>query len=161
MKPGRCFYVYNINIGCLYLIDDGGGSGLVFLKNPYVLTAAHFAAASLAVIIFLAIFEMVTQYKDWEEIKRGNVSVAMATGGKIFGICNIIRYSIQHNDGIGHTLLWSSYGFLLLLIAYFVFEFLTPMFKVDEEIAADNRAVGLLSMIISIAMSYVIGASII
>jgi putative membrane protein len=106
------------------------------------------------------VFEMVTKYKDWDEIKRGNVSVAMATGGKIFGICNIIRYSIEHNDGIGHMLLWSTYGSFLLLVAYFVFEFLTPMFKVDEEIAADNRAVGLLSMVISIALSYVIGASI-
>jgi putative membrane protein len=142
------------------LIDGGGGSGLVIFSNPYVLTAAYFAAALLAVIIFLAVFEMVTTYKDWDEIKRGNVSVAMATGGKIFGICNIIRHAIEHNDGIGHTLLWSSYGFLLLLVAYFTFEFLTPMFKVDEEIAADNRAVGLLSMVISIGVSYVIGASI-
>jgi putative membrane protein len=134
---------------------------LVFLSNPYISTVAYFAAALLAVVIFLAIFEMVTKYKDWEEIKRGNISVAMATGGKIFGICNIIRYSIEHNDSIGHTLLWSTYGFLLLIIAYFVFEFLTPMFNVDEEIAADNRAVGLLSMIISVAVSYVVGASII
>jgi putative membrane protein len=133
---------------------------LVIFSNSYVLTAAYFAAALLAVIIFLAVFEMVTKYKDWDEIKRGNVSVAMATGGKIFGICNIIRYSIEHKEGIGHTLLWSSYGSLLLLVAYFVFEFLTPMFKVDEEIAADNRAVGLLSMVISIGVSYVIGASI-
>ncbi|MFT9848925.1 DUF350 domain-containing protein [Aneurinibacillus sp. REN35] len=134
---------------------------MLIFSNPYVLTAAYFAAALLALIIFLSIFEIVTKYKDWEEIKRGNVSVAMATAGKIFGICNIIRYSIEHNDGIGHTLLWSSYGFLLLLIAYFVFEFLTPMFKVDEEIANDNRAVGLLSMVISIGLSYVIGASIV
>ncbi|BAU26916.1 putative membrane protein [Aneurinibacillus soli] len=130
------------------------------LSNPYVLTAAYFGAALLAVIIFLAIFEMVTTYKDWEEIKKGNLSVAMATGGKIFGICNIIRYSIEHNDGIGNTLLWSTYGFLLLLVAYFTFEFLTPMFRVDDEIAADNRAVGLLSMVISIGVSFVIGASI-
>lgn len=130
------------------------------LSNPYVLTAAYFGAALLAVIIFLAVFEMVTKYKDWEEVKKGNLSVAMATGGKIFGICNIIRYSIEHNDGIGNTLLWSTYGFLLLLVAYFAFEFLTPMFKVDDEIAADNRAVGLLSMMISIGISFVIGASI-
>lgn len=145
----------------MYVIDGGGGNGLLIFSNPYVLTAAYFAAALLALIIFLSAFEIVTKYKDWEEIKRGNVSVAMATAGKIFGICNIIRYSIEHNDGIGHTLLWSSYGFLLLLIAYFVFEFLTPMFNVDEEIAKDNRAVGLLSMIISVGLSYVIGASII
>lgn len=50
--------------------------------------------------------------------------------------------------------------FLLLLLAYFLFEFLTPVFSIDEEIAADNRAVGLIAMLISVSLSYVIGAAI-
>jgi putative membrane protein len=37
---------------------------------------------------------------------------------------------------------------------------MTPGFKIDEEIQKDNRAVGFLSMIISIALSFVIGAGI-
>jgi putative membrane protein len=55
---------------------------------------------------------------------------------------------------------WGIYGFVLLLAGYFIFEFLTPKFKIDEEIQNDNRAVGLISMIISIGLSYVIGAGI-
>ena len=134
-------------------------SGL--LENPYILTAAFFAVTILALILFLTIFELVTRYDDWEEIKKGNVSVAMATGGKILGITNIFRFSIESNDTIGQALIWGAFGFLLLLIAYFIFEFMTPKFNIDEEIAKDNRAVGLLSMIISIGLSYVIGASIV
>ena len=42
-----------------------------------------------------------------------------------------------------------------------IFEFLTPMFKVDEEISRDNRAVGIISFIISVGVSFVIGAGII
>ncbi len=114
----------------------------------------------LALIVFLALFELVTKYKDWDEIKKGNLSVAMATGGKIFGICNIFRFSILNNDTIWHSLIWAGFGFLLLLIAYFIFEFLTPYFKIDEQIQQDNRAVGFLSMIISISLSYVVGASV-
>jgi len=86
------------------------------------------------------------------------VAVAMATGGKIFGICNIFRFAISQNDTILQSLIWAGFGFLLLLVAYFIFEFLTPFFKIDDEIAADNRAVGLLSMVLSISLSYVIGA---
>jgi putative membrane protein len=56
---------------------------------------------------------------------------------------------------------WGGLGFLLLLFSYFMFEFLTPSFKVDEEIQRDNRAVGFIAMIISVGLSYVIGASII
>ena len=131
-----------------------------WLTNPYVETLAFFSVAVLAVIVFLAVFEFVTRYDDWAEIKRGNVAVAMATGGKIFGICNIFRFAILNNDTILHSLIWATIGFVLLLAAYFIFEFLTPVFRVDEEIQKDNRAVGLLSMLISVSLSYVVGASV-
>ena len=132
-----------------------------FWENEYVLTAANYSVVILCLIVFLAIFELVTKYKNWSEIKKGNVAVAMATGGKIFGIVNIFRYSIEHNDSFLTMIGWGIYGFILLLIGYFIFEFMTPTFKIDEEIEKDNRAVGLISMIISIALSYVIGAGII
>ncbi|MFB6363054.1 DUF350 domain-containing protein [Paenibacillus elgii] len=130
------------------------------LSNPYVETLAFFSIAVLALIVFLAIFELVTKYKDWDEIKNGNLSVAMATGGKIFGICNLFRFAILNNDSVLHSLIWAMYGYLLLLVAYFIFEFLTPYFKIDEQIQKDNRAVGFLSMVISVSLSYVIGASV-
>ena len=62
-----------------------------------------------------------------------------------------------------HLLTMIGWGYMvlsLLLIGYFIFEFMTPRFKIDEEIQKDNRAVGFLSMIISIALSFVIGAGI-
>ncbi|TBL71419.1 DUF350 domain-containing protein [Paenibacillus thalictri] len=130
------------------------------LANPYIETLAFFSIAVLALIIFLTIFELVTKYNDWEEIKKGNLSVAMATGGKIFGICNLFRFAILNNDSILQSLIWAGYGFVLLLIAYFIFEFLTPYFKIDEQIQQDNRAVGFLSMVISVSLSYVVGASV-
>jgi putative membrane protein len=130
------------------------------LANPYLETLAFFSVAIVSLVVFLAIFEMVTKYKDWQEISKGNVSVAMALGGKIFGICNIFRFAISNNDTVFHSIIWASFGFLLLLTTYFIFEFLTPVFRIDEEIRKDNRAVGLLSMVLSISISYVVGASV-
>lgn len=131
-----------------------------WLENPYIATLAFFTVAILAMTVFLAVFELVTKYSNWQEIKKGNVAVAMATGGKIFGIGNVFRFSIAANDSVYQSLIWASFGFVLLLAAYFIFEFLTPVINVDKEIARDNRAVGLLSMILSVALSYVIGASV-
>jgi len=130
------------------------------LTNPYIETLAFFSVTVLALIIFLSLFEFVTKYSNWQEIKKGNIAVSLATGGKIFGICNIFRFAILSNESIYSGLIWASCGFVLLVIAYFVFEFLTPNFRVDEEILKDNRAVGIISMFISIALSYVIGASV-
>lgn len=131
-----------------------------FMQNPYVIVVAYASVAMLAIISFLAVFELVTKYKNWQEIKRGNIAVALATGGKVFGIANIFRFSILHHDSLFQMILWGIFGFALLLIAYFIFEFLTPSFKVDEEIEKDNRAVGLIAAFISIGLSFVIGASI-
>lgn len=130
------------------------------LSNPYFEVVAYFSVALLLLAVFLFLFEVVPSYKTWEQIVKGNAAVAMAVGGKIYGICNILRYSLLSSEGLYVSLTWAAYGFVLLMITYFLFEFLTPVFRVDTEIAQDNRAVGFLSMVVSIALSYVVGATI-
>ncbi|ANU16894.1 DUF350 domain-containing protein [Planococcus maritimus] len=131
-----------------------------FWTHPLVETAGYFSVVVLCLIVAMVIFEIVTKYKNWEEIKSGNLAVAMATGGKIFGVTNIFRFSIEQHTTLFEMIGWGFFGFVLLIFAYLLFEFLTPKFKVDEEIARDNRSVGLISMTISVGLSYVIGASI-
>lgn len=131
-----------------------------FWAHPLVETAGYFSVTVLCLLVAMVIFEMVTKYKNWEEIKKGNLSVAMATGGKIFGVTNIFRYSIEQHNTMVEMIGWGMFGFTLLVFAYILFEFLTPKFKVDEEIEKDNRSVGFISLIISVGLSFVIGASI-
>ncbi len=131
-----------------------------FWSNPLVEAAGYFSVVVLCLVVSMVLFEIVTRYRNWEEIKKGNVSVAMATGGKIFGVCNIFKYSIEEHNTLLEMLGWGLYGFTLLIIAYLLFEFLTPSFNVDQEIAKDNRSVGFISLVISVGLSFVIGASI-
>ncbi|WP_347862621.1 DUF350 domain-containing protein [Salimicrobium sp. PL1-032A] len=132
-----------------------------FWEIAIVDTAARYSVVILCMIVFLSVFELVTKYNNWLEIKKGNLAVAMATGGKMFGISNIFRFSIEHNDTLFQTIGWGVFGFILLLTGYFIFEFLTPSFRIDDELTEGNRAVGLLSLIISVGLSYVIGATIV
>lgn len=131
-----------------------------FWSHPLVETAGYFSTVVLCLIVSMVIFEIVTKYRCWDEIKNGNLAVAFATGGKIFGVANIFRYSIEQHNTLPQMIGWGLFGFTLLIFAYVLFEFLTPMFKVDEEIEKDNRSVGFISMIISVGLSFVIGASI-
>ncbi|MBW8351209.1 DUF350 domain-containing protein [Bacillus sp. IITD106] len=131
-----------------------------FWENAFIQTAGYYSVTVLCIILFLFIFEVVTKYNNWEEIKKGNISVAMATGGKIFGIANVFRHSILNHDTLFVMIGWGVFGFFLLLTGYFIFEFLTPKFRIDEEIEKDNRAVGFISLVISVGLSYVIGAGI-
>lgn len=131
-----------------------------FFQHDYVYTAGMYSIVVVGLIIALAVFEIVTKYKTWDEIKNGNIAVSLATGGKIFGVANVFRHSIMANDSILEMLGWGAFGFTLLLFVYFIFEFLTPGFKVDEELQKDNRSVGFISFTLSAALSYIIGASI-
>lgn len=54
----------------------------MLLGNPYMLTIVYFIMAMVSIFLFLVVFEIVTKYKAWEQIQKGNLSVAMATGGK-------------------------------------------------------------------------------
>lgn len=134
--------------------------GSSFWQHPLVETAGYFSVVVLCLIVSMILFEIVTKYKNWEEIKNGNLAVALATGGKILGVCNIFRYSIERHTSLLEMLGWGLFGFVLLIFAYLLFEFLTPRFKVDDEIAEDNRSVGFISFTISLGLSFVIGASI-
>lgn len=131
-----------------------------FWSNPLVETAGYFSVVVLCLVVSMFLFEIVTKYKNWEQIKKGNVAVALATGGKIFGVANIFRYSIERHNSLGEMIGWGLFGFVLLVFAYILFEFMTPNFNVDKEIEADNRSVGFISLTISVGLSFVIGASI-
>lgn len=131
-----------------------------FWSHPLVESAGYFSVVVLCLIVSMVLFELVTKYKNWEEIQKGNVAVALATGGKIFGVSNIFRYSIEQHNSLPEMIGWGLFGFTLLIFAYLLFEFLTPKFNIDKEIEADNRAVGFISLTISVGLSFVIGASI-
>ncbi|MEZ7170744.1 DUF350 domain-containing protein [Sporosarcina sp. OR05] len=131
-----------------------------FWSHPLVETAGYFSVVVLCLIVSMVLFELVTKYKNWEEIRKGNMAVAMATGGKIFGVANIFHYSIEQHNTLPQMIGWGLYGFILLVFAYLLFEFLTPKFQIDKEIEEDNRSVGFISLTISVGLSFVIGASI-
>jgi putative membrane protein len=131
------------------------------LSNPFVMTFLYFAVASLTVIIGLFFFEIITtKYKDWDVIGNGNRAVALSVGGKIVGICVILSFSILHNDTILMTMIWGGYGILLQLVAYYVFDFTTRQFSVEDQLKEGNVAVGIVSFCVSIGLAFVIGASI-
>ncbi|WP_078579579.1 DUF350 domain-containing protein [Salipaludibacillus agaradhaerens] len=132
----------------------------VFFTHEYVYTAGVYSIVVLSIIIALSIFEWVTTYSTWGEVKQGNLAVALATAGKTFGVANVFQHSIIANDTVLEMLGWGAYGFILLLFVYFIFEFLTPGFKVDDELKNNNKAVGLISFVLSVSLSFIIGATI-
>ncbi|UOQ86285.1 DUF350 domain-containing protein [Gracilibacillus salinarum] len=129
--------------------------------GPFISTFIYFAAAIIIVVIGLIIFEwLTTKYKDWDQIKSGNQAIALSIAGKIIGICIILSFAIYHSINVVETLIWGAYGVILQLIAYLIFEGLTRQFSVEEQLKANNVAVGIVSFAVSVGLAFVIGSSI-
>jgi len=128
--------------------------------NSYANAALFFLTTSVMVLLGTFIFSLTTRIKIWDEINKGNMAVALSTGGIILGIANIMRFAITACSNIVDTLKWGGIGTVALLIVYFAFELLTLKLNVNEEIGKGNNAVGLVSLALSVAFSYIIGASI-
>ncbi|MCA0969819.1 DUF350 domain-containing protein [Halobacillus litoralis] len=129
--------------------------------GPFLATVGYFLIAIIIVLIGLVIFEFLTkQYKDWDEVKNGNQAVAMSIAGKIIGICIVLSFAIYHSFTVWDTLIWGAFGMVLQMAAYILFELFTRKFSVETNLKANNTAVGIISMGVSIGLAFVIGASI-
>ncbi len=129
--------------------------------EPFISTFIYFVAAIIIVIIGLTIFEwLTTKYKDWDQVRDGNHAIALSIAGKVIGICIILAFAIYHSIDVVETLIWGAYGVVLQLIAYLIFEGITRKFSVEEQLKANNIAVGIISFAVSVGLAFVIGASI-
>lgn len=129
--------------------------------EPFIATLVYFSISIVIVLIGLFIFgNMTRKYKDMEEVKNGNHSVALSIMGKIIGICIIFAFAIYNSDVILEAIVWGIFGMVLQMIAYWLFDIFTRNFSVQEQLLKNNVAVGIMSMGVSIGLAFVIGASI-
>ena len=120
----------------------------------------YFIVSAVIILIATFIFTKLVRYKVWNQIQKGNLAVAMSTGGLIVGLANIIQFAIRTSETILETTKWGMVGVVALFIVYFGFELLTPKLDVMKEIEKDNRAVGFITMMYIVAFSFVIAACI-
>ncbi|HWR44615.1 DUF350 domain-containing protein [Sporomusa sp.] len=128
--------------------------------NQIQSTLACFTIASLIILLTVFVFIKMTKYNDWEEIQKGNLAAALALGGKVFGVSNVMRFAIVAHTSPLDTVVWGTLGLAFLVLVYMAFEWLTPQIDVNKEIGSGNTAVGFMAMIFAASMSYIIGASI-
>ncbi len=121
---------------------------------------------SLIVIIFLqwlgmAIFMWMTPFKDMEELRKGNVAVALALGGKFVSTAIILGVAAFTNTSIWFMMLWFAVGYLCLIAAYWIFELVTPGFRISEHLQKGNVAVGVMLCMVFIGTAFAVSSLII
>lgn len=121
---------------------------------------------SVVVIILLQllgmlIFGLMTPFKDMEELKKGNVAVALALGGKFLATAIIIGVAAYTNTSILHMILWFAVGYVCLIAAYWIFELVTPGFNIADHLEKGNVAVGTMLCMVFIGTAFAVSSLII
>ncbi|WP_172255336.1 DUF350 domain-containing protein [Saccharibacillus deserti] len=111
-------------------------------------TLYNLAVSLIAIIVLqilgMLIFFIKTPFNDMEELRKGNVAVGLALGGKFIATGIILGISAYTNTSIWYMAIWFVVGQICLVIVYYVFELLTPKFKISDQLEKGNVAVGLL-----------------
>lgn len=112
-------------------------------------------------LLGMVIFNWMTPFRDMEELKKGNVAVALAMGGKFFGTAIILGVSAYTNTSIWHMILWFAVGYVCLVAAYWIFELVTPGFNISDQLKNGNVAVGTMLCMVFIGMAFAVSSLII
>ncbi|MFC3800685.1 DUF350 domain-containing protein [Cohnella sp. GCM10012308] len=122
--------------------------------------------ASVIVIIVLQligmlVFSWMTPFKDMEELRKGNVAVGLAFGGKFISTAVIIGVAAYTNTSIWHMMLWFAVGYVCLIASYWIFELATPGLKVSEHLQKGNVAIGILLCAVFLGTSFAVSSLIV
>jgi len=104
---------------------------------------------------------VLTPFNDFEELKKGNVAVGLAMGGKFMGTAIVLGVSAFTNSSIIHMALWFGVGYICLIATYLLFDLVTPKMSVAEQLQNRNTAVGILLCFLYIGMGFAISSLII
>ncbi|MEX1031408.1 MAG: DUF350 domain-containing protein [Paenibacillaceae bacterium] len=121
---------------------------------------------SVIVIILLqllgmVVFNWMTPYRDMDELKKGNVAVGLALGGKFMATAIVLGVAAYTNTSIWFMMLWFAVGYVCLVAAYWVFEWVTPGFKISEQLQKGNVAVGILLSMVYVGTAFAVSSLII
>ncbi len=80
----------------------------------------YFGVATLALVVFVAIYTAVTPHREFTLIKQGNTAAAISLGGAILGYTIPLAKAVSQSEGLQDMLVWSAVALVAQLVAYFI-----------------------------------------
>lgn len=113
-----------------------------------------YVVSSFALLgLFLLVYTRVTPHREFQLIRAGNVAAALSLGGAVLGFSLTLSSSIQHNASFSMFLLWALGAFAVQVLTYLAVA--AALRNVSAAISEDNRGMGLLMGVISLAAGVV------
>lgn len=107
-------------------------------------------------IVGLILMEVTTKVKEFSLMAKGNKAASYVLGGRVLGLAIVLYSAVANSISLADMAIWGGIGILAQIIVYYLAEWLTPRFNVNQSIEEDNQAVGLFLMFLSVSIGVVI-----
>lgn len=116
-----------------------------------------YAGTGLALLcIGFLLFDWTTKTKEFQLIAKGNQAAAMSIGGKLLGLSFVLGSSIANSVSLLDMVIWGAIGIVTQIVAFYIAELVTIRFSIRQAIEEDNRAVGLIILLLSVSVGWVL-----
>ncbi|MBO9129017.1 DUF350 domain-containing protein [Bacillus sp. 165] len=117
-----------------------------------------YAGAGIGLLfVGLLVFELTTKTKEFQLIGQGNQAAAMSIGGKLLGLAFVLGSAIANSLSIADMLIWGAVGIAAQIVFFYLAELITIRFSISKAIEEDNKAVGIMILLLSLSIGWVIG----
>jgi putative membrane protein len=122
-----------------------------------ILNFLSYAGIGIAMLfVGLLMFEITTTTKEFKLIGEGNQAAAMSLGGKLLGLAFVLGSAIANSVSITDMLLWGVIGIVAQIVFFYLAELVTIRFSIKDAIEADNKAVGIMVLLLSLSIGWVL-----
>jgi putative membrane protein len=119
----------------------------------------YLAVSLVLLLVGLILMEITTKVKEFSLMAKGNKAASFVLGGRLLGLAIVLYSSLANSISLIDMILWGSIGIVAQIIVFYLAEWLTPRFNVNQSIEEDNQAVGIFLMLLSISIGIVIAGS--
>ncbi|MGG3468320.1 DUF350 domain-containing protein [Neobacillus pocheonensis] len=116
----------------------------------------YLAVSLVLLIVGLFVMEVTTKVKEFSLMAKGNKAASYVLGGRLLGLAIVLYSTAANSISLIDMVIWGAIGILAQIIVFYLAEWLTPRFDVNQSIENDNQAVGLFLMFLSVSIGVVI-----
>lgn len=128
-------------------------------SDLFLSTLSYIGVATVLLAIGVVLFEVTTKSKELELIRNGKKAAVYAFGGRILGLAIVLYSSISNSVSILDMVLWGALAIVLQIVLFYLADLLIPRLSMTKENDANNEAVGLLLLFLSISIGLIIAGS--
>lgn len=114
-------------------------------------------AFAMMLIGFILFVVSTTRVKEFQLIANNNQAAALTLGGKMLGLAYVLGSAVANSVSLMDMVIWSGVGIVAQIILSYLAELITIRFSIREAIEKNNTAVGILLMMLSLSIGWIVG----